>query len=79
MLLLDEATSALDTANELALRHTITRLAQHTTHLVIAHRMATVTAANTVAVLDAGTVRLAAGQDCNASTGGQEQIRLRSP
>jgi len=59
LLLLDEATSQLDAANELALREVITRVAQTTTVLVIAHRLSTVTSADRILVMDAGRVRAA--------------------
>ncbi|MGH3997442.1 MAG: ABC transporter ATP-binding protein, partial [Pseudonocardiaceae bacterium] len=52
VLLLDEATSQLDTVNELALRETIQDISRQATVLVIAHRMATVAAADRIVVLD---------------------------
>lgn len=56
VLLLDEVTSQLDTVNEHALRETIHNISQHATVLVIAHRMATVAAADRIVVLESGTV-----------------------
>ncbi|WP_055598621.1 ABC transporter ATP-binding protein [Streptomyces aureus] len=57
LLLLDEATSQLDAVNELALRDVIAETARETTVLVVAHRLSTVTDAERVVVMDAGTVR----------------------
>ncbi|MFF7729102.1 ABC transporter ATP-binding protein [Streptomyces sp. NPDC008001] len=57
LLLLDEATSQLDAANEAALRDTITETARHTTVLVVAHRLSTVTTADRIVVMEAGRVR----------------------
>lgn len=55
-LLLDEATSQLDAVNEAALRDTIVKVAVTTTVLVVAHRLSTVTMADRIVVMDAGTV-----------------------
>ncbi|MEU5220942.1 ABC transporter ATP-binding protein [Streptomyces sp. NPDC020807] len=57
VLLLDEATSQLDAVNELALRDVIAETARDTTVLVVAHRLSTVTDADRIVVMDAGTVR----------------------
>jgi ATP-binding cassette subfamily C protein len=57
LLLLDEATSQLDAVNEAALRDTIADAARTTTVLVVAHRLSTVTMADRIVVMDAGTVR----------------------
>ncbi|WP_254705633.1 ABC transporter ATP-binding protein [Streptomyces vilmorinianum] len=57
LLLLDEATSQLDAVNELALRDVIAETARETTVLVVAHRLSTVTDAERIVVMDAGTVR----------------------
>ncbi len=57
LLLLDEATSQLDAVNESALRDTIADAARTTTVLVVAHRLSTVTMADRIVVMDAGTVR----------------------
>ncbi|MBZ4321194.1 ABC transporter ATP-binding protein [Streptomyces huiliensis] len=57
LLLLDEATSQLDAANEAALRDTIADTARHTTVLVVAHRLSTVTTADRIVVMEAGRVR----------------------
>jgi ATP-binding cassette subfamily C protein len=54
LLVLDEATSSLDTENELAVRDALTELRGRLTMLVIAHRLSTVSHADTIAVLDAG-------------------------
>ncbi|EPH45255.1 ABC transporter ATP-binding protein [Streptomyces aurantiacus] len=57
LLLLDEATSQLDAVNELALRDVVAETAATTTVLVVAHRLSTVTDADRIVVMDAGTVR----------------------
>jgi ABC-type multidrug transport system fused ATPase/permease subunit len=57
LLLLDEATSQLDAVNEAALRETIAAAARTTTVLVVAHRLSTVTMADRIIVMDAGSVR----------------------
>ncbi|MBB2914945.1 ATP-binding cassette subfamily C protein [Streptosporangium becharense] len=56
LLLLDEATSQLDAVNEAALRKTVTEVARTTTVLVVAHRLSTVTQADRIVVVDAGTI-----------------------
>ena len=56
LLVLDEATSSLDTANERAIREALARLHGRTTMLVIAHRLSTVSHADTIVVLDHGRV-----------------------
>ncbi|GGS32492.1 putative ABC transporter ATP-binding protein [Streptomyces humidus] len=57
LLLLDEATSQLDAVNERAVRDVIAEAARETTVLVVAHRLSTVTDADRIVVMDAGTVR----------------------
>jgi ATP-binding cassette subfamily B protein len=57
LLLLDEATSQLDAVNELRLREVIAEVAAETTVLVIAHRLSTVTNADRIVVMEAGSVR----------------------
>ncbi|MCP3424666.1 ABC transporter ATP-binding protein/permease [Rothia sp. AR01] len=56
VIVLDEASSALDAANEALLTRTARELARDRTVLVVAHRPATITAADAVVVLDAGRV-----------------------
>jgi ATP-binding cassette, subfamily B, bacterial len=56
VLLLDEATSALDSENETAVQAALEGLMQGRTTLVIAHRLATVLAADRILVLDGGRV-----------------------
>jgi ATP-binding cassette subfamily B protein len=57
LLLLDEVTSQLDAMNELRLREVIAEVSRHTTVLVIAHRLSTVTNADRIIVMEAGQVR----------------------
>lgn len=61
VLLLDEATSALDAASEQAVQQALERLLQGRTSLVIAHRLATVIAADRIVLLDHGRL-VAAGR-----------------
>jgi ATP-binding cassette subfamily B protein len=56
ILLLDEATSALDAQSEAAIQHALARLMKERTTLVIAHRLATVLAADRIVVMDAGRI-----------------------
>ncbi len=61
LLLLDEATSALDAESEFQVQQALDRLMQGRTSLVIAHRLATVIKADSIAVLDHGKL-VAMGQ-----------------
>ena len=56
VLLLDEATSALDAQSEHAVQQALTRLMQGRTTVVIAHRLATVMAADRIVVMDQGRI-----------------------
>lgn len=56
ILLLDEPTSALDAQSEDAIQATLDRLGEGRTTLVIAHRLSTVRAAQSIIVLDDGKV-----------------------
>ena len=54
ILLLDEATSALDSESETLVQRALDSIMQGRTTLVIAHRLATVTRADRILVLDQG-------------------------
>jgi ATP-binding cassette subfamily B protein len=54
ILILDEATSHLDTRSEALIQEALERLMTHRTALVIAHRLSTVQAADTILVVDDG-------------------------
>lgn len=56
LLILDEATSALDTESERMLQQTLDSVLRGRTAIVIAHRLSTVRNADSIAVLDHGTV-----------------------
>jgi subfamily B ATP-binding cassette protein MsbA len=56
ILVLDEATSALDPESELRIQEALGRLAPRRTTVVIAHRLATVRRADTIAVLAEGRI-----------------------
>ena len=56
ILLLDEATSALDTRTEQAIQETLDGIAEQRTTLIIAHRLSTVTHADSIIVLDHGRI-----------------------
>ncbi|WP_407876403.1 ABC transporter transmembrane domain-containing protein [Qipengyuania nanhaisediminis] len=56
ILLLDEATSALDAESEQAVQLALEELMRERTTLVIAHRLATVRAADRIVVLDKGAI-----------------------
>lgn len=57
LLLLDEATSQLDAHNEQALRDAISAAARTATVMVVAHRLSTVINADSIVVMESGTVR----------------------
>lgn len=56
ILILDEATSALDTETERAIQASLAELAVGRTTLVIAHRLATITKADRILVVDKGRI-----------------------
>jgi len=56
LLLLDEATSALDAESERLVQGSIERLVEGRTTMVIAHRLATVRAADRILVMDGGRI-----------------------
>ena len=56
LLLLDEATSALDAESERLVQDALDRLMEHRTTIVIAHRLATVRAADRIVVMDQGRI-----------------------
>lgn len=57
ILILDEATSALDTVTERQIQASLARLSEGRTTIVIAHRLSTVRNADSIVVLEGGTVQ----------------------
>ena len=70
ILLLDEATSALDAESERLVQDALERLMADRTTLVIAHRLATVRAADRIVVMDEGRIVEQGSHGVLASAGG---------
>jgi len=70
LLLLDEATSALDAESERLVQGSIERLVKDRTTIVIAHRLATVRAADRIVVLDQGRIVEEGNHDSLSARGG---------
>ncbi len=70
ILLLDEATSALDAESEQLVQQALEKLMQNRTTLVIAHRLATVRAADRIVVLDDGKIVEQGKHDALSKAGG---------
>jgi ATP-binding cassette subfamily B protein len=75
ILLLDEATSALDAESERLVQQALERLMQGRTTLVIAHRLATVRAADRIIVMDHGRI-VEEGNHARLSAAGGLYARL---
>ena len=56
VLILDEATSSVDTRTEVLVQHAMARLRQGRTSFVIAHRLSTIRDADTILVMDKGSL-----------------------
>jgi ATP-binding cassette subfamily B protein len=56
ILILDEATSNVDTRTEKLIQEGLRRLMAGTTSFVIAHRLSTISDADSILVVDAGTI-----------------------
>jgi ATP-binding cassette subfamily B protein len=70
LLLLDEATSALDAESERLVQASLERLVADRTTIVIAHRLATVRAADRIIVMDGGTIVEEGTHDSLSAQGG---------
>jgi len=70
LLLLDEATSALDAESEAAVQDALEHLMEGRTTIVIAHRLATVRAADRIVVMDGGQIVEEGKHAALASAGG---------
>lgn len=70
IVLLDEATAALDAVNETAVAGALRALSGQRTVVVVAHRMATVAAADQILVLDGGRIVERGGHDALVAAGG---------
>jgi ATP-binding cassette subfamily B protein len=70
ILILDEATSALDSATEQAVQAALRALGRPVTTLVIAHRLATITDADEILVLDHGRITERGSHDRLLARGG---------
>ena len=57
ILILDEPTSALDAETEAAVQKTLSKLQDGRTTIIIAHRLATIRSADTIAVLEHGAIK----------------------
>ena len=56
ILILDEATSALDNTTEILIQQALDELCRGRTTIVVAHRLSTITRANSIAVIDQGKI-----------------------
>jgi ABC-type multidrug transport system fused ATPase/permease subunit len=59
VVVLDEATASIDSITESLVQEAVSRLLEHRTVLVVAHRLSTITQADRIAVMDAGGLRQA--------------------
>jgi ATP-binding cassette subfamily B protein len=70
ILILDEATSSVDTRTEVLIQRAMARLMRGRTSFVIAHRLSTIRDANTILVMDRGSIVEQGTHDALLARGG---------
>lgn len=75
ILILDEATSQLDSEAETLVKQALSNLMRDRTTLVIAHRLATITSADRIVVLEAGRItQIGSHQELVDATGAYKRL-----
>ena len=75
ILILDEATSQLDSEAETLVKQALSNLMRDRTTLVVAHRLATITSADRIVVLEAGRItQIGSHQELVDATGAYKRL-----